>query len=142
MTSRDLESIYQRLGIPLPEGIVTHSQTKYRSRWKAVDGILFQSTGEALCYRHLKLLEQAGAITDLVLQPAYVLQEAFRDEQGKAHRRIEYHADFRFRREGETVVVDYKGIVTPVFALKRKLFQRRFPQITFEIWNKSTLAGL
>jgi hypothetical protein len=44
---------------------------KYLSKSKVVDGIPFQSTKEANRYQKLKLMDKAGIIRDLVLQPPF-----------------------------------------------------------------------
>jgi hypothetical protein len=46
---------------------------KYRNIKTIVDGITFASKKEAKRYSELKLLERAGMITDLELQPAFNL---------------------------------------------------------------------
>jgi len=35
-------------------------------------------------------------------------------------------ADFRYNKNGEDIVEDYKGILTPVFKLKAKLFKANY----------------
>ena len=47
--------------------------SKYGNRKTEVDGIVFDSKKEAERYRDLKLLERAGDIRELVLQPSFVL---------------------------------------------------------------------
>ena len=47
--------------------------SKYKNVWTTVDGIKFQSKAEARRYSQLKLLEKAGEVFDLALQPAYQL---------------------------------------------------------------------
>lgn len=102
--------------------------SKYGNRKTVVDGITFDSRREANRYRQLKTLEQAGEITDLVLQPSFVLLDAFTDAHGKRHQAIRYVADFQYTdRDGSVIVEDAKGIETAVFKLKRKLFLSRYP---------------
>jgi hypothetical protein len=111
--------------------------SKYGNRKTVVDGIAFDSRAEARRYEELRLLEQAGLISGLQLQPRYILLEGFRDATGKPERAITYTGDFQYREGGRTVVEDVKGKATDVYKLKRKLFKSRYPQIEFrevEAW--------
>lgn len=98
--------------------------TKYRAKRTEVDGIVFASKKEAAMYAELKLLQQAGDISDLKLQVEFVLQEGFTRSDGKKIRPIKYFADFSFydRRRACFRVLDCKGIRTQVYEIKRKMF--------------------
>lgn len=100
-------------------------KSKYSSAKTDIDGIRFDSKKEAEFYVELKLREKAGEISDLRLQPRYLLQEAFKHE-GKQYREMEYVADFEYVEDGITVVVDVKGFRTAVYMIKRKLFLYRY----------------
>lgn len=106
---------------------------KYRARKTTIDGITFDSKGEARRYGELKLMERAGAISNLELQPVYVLQEAFRCPRNGAQRAIKYIADFRYTEGGKTIVEDFKGKETEAYRIKRKLFLKRYPEILFRV---------
>lgn len=101
------------------------SYNKYGASKTVIDGIKFDSKKEADFYAELKLLEKAEVISDLVLQPVFVLQDAFVCK-GKKIRAITYVADFKYRQGDKTVVVDVKGMRTDVYKLKRKLFLKRY----------------
>lgn len=106
---------------------------KFGNRHVKVDGIRFDSAKEARRYHELKLLEYAGEIQKLELQPRFVLQETFKRD-GVTHRKIEYVADFRYMEGGKTIVEDVKSAITkkhPVYALKKKLLLKKYPDITF-----------
>lgn len=106
---------------------------KFGNRHVKVDGIRFDSAKEARRYHELKLLEYAGQIQKLELQPRFVLQEKFKRD-GQTHRKIEYVADFRYIEDGKTIVEDVKSAITkkhPVYALKKKLLLKQYPDITF-----------
>jgi hypothetical protein len=92
--------------------------TKYRAVATTVDGIRFASKKEAARYGELKLLERAGHIDRLELQPAYQLVV-------DGIKVGVYKADFRYRdkRSGYFVVEDVKGVRTPVYKLKKKLVE-------------------
>lgn len=104
---------------------------KYHNKRTTVDGITFDSKKEARRYVELKMLEKCGAISQLVLQPRFELQESFK-KSGKAHRKIEYVADFMYRdnKKSVTVIEDIKGMRTDVYKLKKKLFEYKYPNLT------------
>ncbi len=98
---------------------------------RTVDGVVFASKRESQRYAALKLLVNLGRITDLKLQPRFVLQEAFQDAQGHRHRAIEYVGDFSYLDGGKRVVEDVKGMKTPAYRLKVKLLLARHRDIEF-----------
>lgn len=99
---------------------------KYGNKKTVVDNITFDSQAEAIYYNQLKWLKQAKQIKNFKLQPRYILQEAF-TKNGKHFRKIEYVADFEVHKlDGSVEVVDIKGIETKEFAIKRKLFERKY----------------
>ncbi len=106
---------------------------KFNAKRTTVDNITFHSKGEARRYAELKLMERAGLIQNLELQPKFMLLEAFTDEDGVRHRSITYTADFRYMENGFFIVEDFKGRETEVFKLKRKLFASRYPGYRFRI---------
>lgn len=89
----------------------------------------FDSIKESKRYKELKLLERAGEISNLELQPKFLLQDSFK-KNGKAYRKIEYIADFYIANVGKIIVEDVKGLQTDVFKLKHKLFEKNIL-----IWN-------
>lgn len=127
------EQIRRKLG--QPGGGKRGGGTKYHNTpttRTAADGttIRFPSIKEAEHYDKLMLLLNAGAITDLKLQPQFTLQEAYTTPQGKRVQAIRYVADFSYTHPetGQRVVVDVKGgraTQTRVYALKRKLLLER-----------------
>jgi hypothetical protein len=143
MKIKDVAQIYRNLGLRLPIDIAAPTlPNKFNARKKIVDGHVFQSTLEADVYSFLKWLESTGGIACLALQVPYLLQNKFRDETGFLHRNVSYYADFQFIRAGRTVVVDAKGKKTPMYRLKRKLFQKKYPTILFEEWTRETLRRM
>lgn len=105
---------------------------KYHNKKTVIDGITFDSKGEANRYWELKLLERAGEISNLTLQPKFTLQESFKKGK-KTHQAITYIADFQYQENGKTVVEDFKGMETEVFRIKKKLFEKRYPQYELRI---------
>jgi hypothetical protein len=101
-------------------------RSKYGNTLTIVDGHAFASFREADRYRELRLLERAGTIRDLELQPAYVLHAPRLGADGELVGLVpiaKYIADFRYVdvASGLDVVEDSKGVQTPVYRLKRKL---------------------
>lgn len=105
---------------------------KYRNKKIQYDFYIFDSIAEAKRYKELKLLERAKKISNLELQPHFLLQESFKKE-GKTYRKIEYIADFKYIENGKTIVEDVKGIQTQVFNLKYKLFEYKYPELKLKI---------
>ena len=68
---------------------------KYRNKKVIVDDYIFDSIQESRRYKELKLLLRAGEISDLQLQPRFLLQEGFK-KNGKTYRKVEYIADFMY----------------------------------------------
>lgn len=107
------------------------NRTKYGNKRTEVDGIIFDSRKEADYYIHLKELEGAGIVSNIVLQPRFVLIPAF-TKNGVKFRKMEYVADFQYEKDGEIIVVDVKGYKTDVYKAKRKLFEYLYPDLTIK----------
>ena len=98
---------------------------KYHAVKANIDGFTFDSKAEAQYYIALREMAKTGEIQDLVVHPAYRLQESFTYNE-KKERPIAYEADFQFLEDGAVHVVDVKGVRTEVYKLKRKLFLYKF----------------
>ena len=100
---------------------------KYKAKKTIIDGITFDSKSEAKRYQELKLLERAGQIKHLSLQPRFMLQEGFVNvHTGKKERMIEYVADFQYKENNVIIVEDCKGFKTADYKIKRKLFIHKY----------------
>lgn len=90
--------------------------SKFRNIRTIVDGIPFDSKGEAGRYVKLKLLLQSGEIKNLELQKPYELND------GGTHS-LKYVADFVYIdcSTGETIVEDFKGHRTREYNKKKAL---------------------
>lgn len=112
-------------------------RNKYGNKKATYNGITFDSIKEKDRYIELRLLERAGAITDLQRQVSFELipaqYETF-ERYGKKGKRLKdgsrcieksatYIADFVYKNvsSGETVVEDTKGMRTEAYILKRKM---------------------
>ena len=99
----------------------------------------FDSKAEARYYEQLKWLLANKQIKSFRLQPRYTLLESFK-KNGKTFRKTEYIADFEIiHLDGSIEVIDVKGYETPVFALKRKLFEKMYPdhRLSIVTYNKT-----
>lgn len=114
---------------------------KYGRTKVTLDGKQFDSSGEAQAWQLLQLWERAGIITDLEVQPEFLLEPKLMID-GKAIRAIKYRADFIFTKDGRRTVVDFKGFPAAAFKIKAKLFKARFPQLVFEIWDRAKVKEL
>jgi hypothetical protein len=92
------------------------NRNKYGAKKTVIDGIKFDSMAEGRRYKQLVLLQKAGVIEGLELQPRYDLII-----NGK--KCGFYKADFRYNEAGNQVVEDVKGMKTPVYNLKKKLIK-------------------
>ena len=102
---------------------------KYKNNKTVVNGHEFDSKKEARRYYKLLAMERAGEIKDLRLQPEYELIPRFK-KGNKTYRKTVYIADFEYVEDGMTIVEDVKGFKTPVYKLKKKLFEYKYPQLT------------
>lgn len=109
------------------------SRNKYGNKKTVIDGITFDSAKEARRYSELKLMQRAGAISDLKIQPRFELIPSFK-KNGKAFRKTEYVADFSYMENGIEIVEDVKSEITrkdPTYRLKRKLLHFRYDDFVF-----------
>lgn len=89
-------------------------RNKFNAKPTVVDGIRFASQKEARRYQALRLLEKAGEVAQLELQPRYPLV-VNKVKVGT------YVADFAYYEKRGHVVEDSKGVRTPIYRLKAKL---------------------
>jgi len=99
-------------------GITEKKPSKYHNRKAMYQGIQFDSHKEMNRYRELQLLERAGLIRSIELQPRY-------DLIVNGHKLGFYRADFRYKEvtTGTVVTEDVKSPATKtaVYQLKKKL---------------------
>lgn len=111
-----------------------HPKSKFRSVKTSIDGILFDSKKEASTYAALKFLKMNGNIKNLELQKKFTILDSYTNGFGKKVREIVYVADFYFFDVGKNrwVVLDAKGLILPVFKLKKKLFEKKYYPLVIE----------
>ena len=109
---------------------------KYRNKKTTLDGYTFQSKKEANRYFELKMLQKAGEITALELQPKFeIVPDVIWLHASRILRKRYYIADFAYFENGNKTVEDVKSAITrknPVYTLKRQLFLLKYPGIVFK----------
>ena len=112
---------------------------KYKSKPTEIDGIKFASKMEANRYVKLKELQRENIISNLELQPSFLLQDGF-TRDGKKYRPIVYVADFRYKTGDKVVVEDVKGFKTP---FEHSIYERlRFKHGFYSMMYASRRAGI
>ena len=109
----------------LADIIARPKRHKYGAVAAELDGHKFPSKAEMRKYAELKLLERGKEIANLEIHPAFPLVV-------KGTSCGSYVADFAYvdLRTGGKVVIDVKGVRTPVYKLKRKLFEALYAPLT------------
>jgi hypothetical protein len=105
---------------------------------RTVNGIEFDSDAEAKYFKEVILKD--STITSYKIQPKYLLQDSFQ-KYGKKFQPIYYVADFEIERGLEITVVDVKGMPTETAILKRKMFDKRYPEMLLEWVAYSKIDG-
>jgi len=98
---------------------------KYKNTKVTYNGIKFDSKLELKRYKELLFLENNGNITNLQLQPSFLLSDTLRVLKNglkQTYRKSVYIADFAYNKDGLYIVEDTKGVETETYKLKRKLF--------------------
>lgn len=115
--------------------------SKYNNKKVVYAGITFDSKAERDYYLYLLDLKQRGIVTDIQLQPSFLLQEKFR-KNGKLYREITYKADFEVTyADGHVEIIDVKGMMTKDFAIKRKLFEYKYQSLRLLLVAYSKIDG-
>lgn len=98
--------------------------SKYRAKKVNYQGEVFDSKFELTYWLYLQELVKQNKITNLQRQVKYELLPRQTDSKGKfLYHPIEYKSDFDYDDINQTHhTVDTKGILTPDFRLKQKLF--------------------
>ena len=92
--------------------------------------IRFDSVLERERYILLKDKEERGVISELILQPVFLLVDKF--ERNNSHyRAIKYIADFSYIENEQRIVEDTKGALTHEYLIKRKIFLFLNPALIF-----------
>jgi hypothetical protein len=101
-----------------------------------IEGIRFDSLAEAEYYLELLKKLRSGLVVAIKLQPEFILKESFK-KGNLSFRKIVYKADFEVTcPDGSKEIIDVKGRMTPVFRLKRKLFEDQYNELTLKLIRK------
>lgn len=96
------------------------AKQKYNAKATQVDGIKFASKKEARRFAELQLLQRAGQIEELELQPRFMLHV-------NGQLVCDYVGDFKYVERGKDVVEDVKGYkggaAWRIFRIKQKLMK-------------------
>jgi hypothetical protein len=95
---------------------------KYRNRVTETADGRFDSEAEYRHWCHLKIRQRVGEIKDLRRQVVFELAPAVQIS-GRMRPPLRYIADMVYVEDGETVVADVKGAVTPEYRIKRHLMK-------------------
>ena len=114
----------------MKQGMITGRKNKYGNKKIKIDGITFDSKKEGSRFFDLKMLQKAGEISDLELQPKFEIVPGVK-WNGKKHRARFYIGDFLYKENGLTIVEDTKGFRTPIYKIKRQLFLIQYPDFKF-----------
>lgn len=110
-------------------------KSKYHNEPVVVDGVRFDGKNEYRRFCFLKLMEQAGEISNLRYHVKYTLfpkgtidirrlPDGREIELRRYDKEHWYEADFVYiNKKGEEIVEDFKGFETPEFKEKRTMFK-------------------
>ena len=98
---------------------------KYRNKKTEIDGIMFDSRGEAMVYLKLKDQKERREIKDFKLQPVFKFPTGTR-----------FKADFKvIHNDGREIIQDYKSPITrreTSYRIRIKMLKFFFPDVIFE----------
>lgn len=94
-------------------------------------GHTHDSIKEAKRCNDLHMLERAGHITHLVVQPQFWFQIDGRQIKHDNGRRVGMKPDFQYFEGDKNIVEDVKGFKTAEYTLRKAIFKALFPHITF-----------
>lgn len=135
-TPSERQKLMKVLGM-VPEKRLTARKAKYKNKITYIGALKFHSQKEARRYVELKLLEDAGKIKALELQPKYELRAYPQHIHDGPVKIGSYVADFRyFDASGKQIVEDVKskGTVTAIYRLKKKMMLANYGVAIHEVF--------
>jgi len=121
--------------------VVQPKKSKYGSKKTEFDGVVFDSKKEASYYQELLMLQKAGEVIDIELQPKFFYEihyqqpkENYPISQGNSlMKRAFYRADFKVvYTDGRVEIVDCKGFKTSIYKQKKKIIETLYGIIIIE----------
>ena len=95
---------------------------KYGNKKCEFNGFKFDSHAERARYIDLLDMEKRELISEIILQPKFVLQAGF-ERNGIKHKPLIYIADFLYVDDQLRMIIeDVKGMATKDYLIKRKLY--------------------
>ena len=107
---------------------------KYNNCKCAIYGHSFDSRAEMNRYLVLREMASNGKISNLILQPKYLIQDKYKGVLNGIKKNIpaiNYIADFEYIKDGVKIAEDVKGMKTTEYKIKMKLFVFKYPEISF-----------
>ena len=96
---------------------------KFNAKLTELHGIKFSSKKEANYYLQLLLRQKAGEVLFFLRQIPIHLDAG-----------IKYIVDFQvFKSDGTVEFIDVKGMKTPIYILKKKLVENKYPFTIIEV---------
>jgi len=95
-------------------------KSKYKAKKVVFDGIKFDSIKECNRYKQLLLMQKAGEVVKIELQPRYdiIINSNFCGF---------YKADFKlYYSDGRIDIEDVKGMKLPIYNLKKKIVEAMY----------------
>ncbi len=102
---------------------VDKARSKFGAKRTKVDGMSFDSKGEAKRFLALQLLEMSGSIKDLERQVKIPLEGRDGPILTPTGRQMTYVADFAYTEGNARVIEDFKGHATDVFKVKEAILR-------------------
>lgn len=108
--------------------------TKFNAKPQVIDGIRFASQKEGRRYSELRILERAGKINNLEVQPEFKFSVDGRPVRFPSGRQAKYVADFAYFDPAlnRRVILDVKGFKTDVYKLKKAFVEAMYPGTIIE----------
>lgn len=113
--------------------LLAKKPSKYHAQKTVVGGVEYDSKKESKRAQELEYLEKLGKIKNLQKQVRFILQDGYVNNQGQKIRPISYIADFVYEEDGKKIIEDSKGFRTEVFLIKKKLFEKKYPEFYFRV---------
>lgn len=135
MSAKQFRSLVTQGSSPYKAPVLM-KKSKYHNEKTEKDGFVYDSKKEANRGDILNALQERGKIMSLERQKKFILVEPF-DYHGKAIRGVTYIADFYYydMEQKTWIAEDVKSPITrrkPEYAIKKKLFMKKYPEILFQ----------
>jgi hypothetical protein len=116
-------------------------RNKHNAVKTIVDGVTFDSKGEAAWFARLQLRERAGEISNLQRQVPFVITPKWTSKDGRKHRDVKLVVDATWTEDGMHVIADFKGFQTRDWVNKWKALEyaKKDENVRFVVARKEDL---